>query len=184
MRLNLKLASILWVYLIGNTAPCYAATYNYSGTVVEATGAFAQLIPVGTPISGYMVFSDAAIAAGFVGLNDLEELAVQVGGFCVFLHEPDCMGSGVPLNSVDNVAVTFDHAGDVTGGEISGVTFSPADPYIPWLFNFDTNTLVSDVPGLGMFTASTTLVQAVPLPGAIWLFASVTLCLAGRRKLI
>ncbi len=180
--MKIYLASIVCAYMIGVAVPCSAVIYNYSGTVVEATGAFGQLIPVGTPITGYMVFADAAVEAGFVGVNDLEDLVVQVGGFCVYLQDFNCLGVAVPLDSIDSVEITFDLAGNVTVGEIIGVTFVPTDPVIPWLFDFDTNTLVAGVPDFGVLTANTTLVPAIPIPGAIWLFCSATLCLVGRHR--
>lgn len=182
MKLKYRLISIFLTGMLGVVTPSDAALYEYTGLVVEATGAYETFLPVGTPVIGYMVFEDAAVQSGFVGETDLLDIQIEMGEFCLYLLVSDCTGFPLPLNIINNVEILFDANGNITGGEIDIESFSPTEPYLPFLFDFDANMLTTPNLGLGVFTVEATITPQVPVPGAIWFFGSAGLLFAIWRK--
>ena len=180
-----KIISSLFVALIASVSfSAQALVVDYSGSVLDATGALASLVPVGTTVFGGIDYDDAAVVAGLAGADDILSIDVSVGGFCFTtgLDNLGCGGFGavVPVDSIDGAGVTF--AGSLpTGGFLDITTFSPTFTiFIPISFDLTAGTFEATSP-LGGVTG-TFGPAPVPVPAAVWLFGSALLGMMGIRR--
>ena len=137
-----------------------AAELTYSGVVTAPTGAFEVLTPIGGIVSGLVEVDDAALAAGLIGVDDINYINVLMGSLCFATAGGDCGGVGtlLPIASIDSAAITGT-LGNL-GGSFSVTAFSPTVIVaIPILFDLDAGTFFANgfelgtVSGDGMLTS-------------------------------
>ena len=178
-RLTVWLSGV--VFATAFSVNAQATEHVLAGEVTVATGAFAALTPVGTPIEGPIEIACTAVISGAAGPGDIVAIDVNVGGFCFttdFSIDPDtgdpvadpsgCPlgGAGVPITSIDAAALTL--GGPTVGGAMDVTAFSPTFGLdIAINFDFDAGTFfATDVPAgaLGTVEGAVTLTSAAP-PG-------------------
>ncbi len=160
-----------------------AATFELAGSIEIATGAFAILTPVGTPIEGAIAFDDTAVAAGHAGLADIGSIDINVGGFCFSngIDSSACPNGGAfaPIAQIVEASVAFVD-GLPTDTLLAFIISSPT-----WQVPFDVTYVdrvftVEALPPMGTVIGSVPWV--VPAPAALWLFAPVLIGLASLRR--
>jgi len=165
----------------GLTSNGIAATFEYTGTVDVATKIFDVLTPQGTNVSVVYIADAAAIAGGFVGPGDLDSINFSLGGLCASTDFPsDCPlppRLELPISSID-AALTY-VAGIPTGGVLDIHSFPPTTSPLLVTIGFSEGTFLAESPGLGFASGTLTL---VPVPAAVWLFASALFGLAVIRR--
>ena len=161
-------SAALCFFVAGIFSPEVSATaiFEYESSCVTSCANIG--LTVGDPVGGTIGFNDAAVAAGFAGLADVESFNVTFGTFTFDLFS---LGSGSAL---------FDSAG-VVSSDFSFAAF--AGPSTPG-YNFSETAWIA---GPSQFLAAgggAGTLAVVPLPGAIWLIGSGLLGMIGiaRRK--
>lgn len=161
-----------------------ATSYDIVGSVTDATGAFATLTPIGTPIGGPIDIDPAAVAAGLAGIADILAINVNVGSFC-FTTGADVSGCPlggvpVPIASIDRAGINFDMFGNPIGGFLDVTVFSPT-LIISFPVFFADGTLFVDGGAYGAVTGNYAF-TAIPLPPALLLMGTALLALFGVRQ--
>lgn len=171
------------VLSIGLSMNAQALVFEMTGVVDLATGAFAALTPLGTPVAGPIDIDDGAVG-GIAGPGDLLSININVGGFCFSSEMPSaCPGGGadVPITSIDGAAIDLSSL-PLAGGTLDVTAFSPTFMVsIPIMFDFDAGTFFADGGALGT-VGGTVELRAVPIPAAAWLLGSALLGMAGLRR--
>ncbi len=156
-----------------------AATYDYVGAVTEATGTFAVLAPIGTPIAGQIDINSPGGVGTVTDTNDLTRILINLGGFCFNWNDTCTTGAEVPVTAITGINLTFDGSDFPVSGTIDLEAFSPTFGLtLPITLDIGNGTFISDNP-LGIVAGEGNFVAAVPVPAAVWLFGTGLFALFG-----
>lgn len=127
------------------------------GEVTGATGAFATLVPVGTPIAGLIRVD--VLRGVTVGPGNITSITVTVGIQCFTTDPPMCPSGAavVPITSIDGANFSVDVGSDT--GTLAFTAFSPTfNVSIPITVDLDTNTVLADGGALGTASGAIALI--------------------------
>jgi len=165
---------IVLISLVALTNVSSAAIFHYSGTITDGNEPFGNLIPPGTAIEGFFEVSDAAVASGFATeRDDILAINFQIGEFCFILDGQCAEGTTTPLILPQAFEIEFDSTGNIAGGILNPVVFSPTFfIQVPITMDFNNDTIFIDFSTFGFLSGSATATSTIPIPAAAWLFIS------------
>ena len=190
--MNTKLfLSVLLSLLLGFSS--HAATFNYQGIITGGSGGLANLIPGNSTLSGYIEMDVPGPGQTTTDTGIITSVFLTIANdfgnplFC-FSYNSVCAspqnGLEIPITEISGVFLSFDALGQPVSGVMDLNSFSPTlSIEIPIRLDLSGGTFSMASNGLGFIQGEGNFqLQPVPLPGALWLFASAIGWLSLRRK--